>query len=62
MPAQLTRTDAAFRVFPDVFLFDGGRYVVATLLMTAIIALVMRSPWRVRRLQTRRASRALPSP
>ncbi len=58
MPTEMTLTDAAVRVFPNVFLFDGGRYVVATLLMTAIIALVMRSPWRVRRLQDRRASRA----
>ena len=58
MPTEMTLADAALRVFPNVFLFDGGRYVVATLLMTAIVALVLRSPWRVRRLQERRASRA----
>ena len=50
---HLSLADAAFRVFPSVFLFDGGRYVVATLLMTLIIAFVLRSPWQVRRLQTR---------
>lgn len=49
----LTLADAALRVFPHVFLFDGGRYIVATLLMTAIVALVLRSPWRVWRLQAR---------
>ena len=54
----LSLADAAFLVFPDVFLFDGGRYLVATLLMTAIIAIVLRSPWRVRRLQTRSATMA----
>ncbi|WP_164156050.1 sterol desaturase family protein [Sandarakinorhabdus rubra] len=59
MTAQpLSLLDAALRVFPDVFLFDGGRYVVATLLMTAIVALVLRSPWRVRRLQSRSAAMA----
>ena len=58
MPDTLTLADAAFRVFPNVFLFDGGRYVIATLLMTAIIAVVLRSPWRVRRLQTRSATMA----
>ena len=49
----LTLADAALRIFPNVFLFDGGRYIVATLLMTIIVAIVLRSPWRVRRLQTR---------
>lgn len=59
MPNQpLSLVDAAVRVFPNVFLFDGGRYLVATLMMTAIIALVLRSPWRVRRLQTRTATLA----
>ena len=52
----LTLLDAALRVFPNVFLFDGGRYVVGTLVMTVIIALVMRSPLRVRRLQARQAT------
>ncbi|MBC7519835.1 MAG: sterol desaturase family protein [Sandarakinorhabdus sp.] len=54
----LTLADAAFRVFPNVFLFDGGRYLIGALVMTIIIAAVMRSPWRVRRLQTRRATSA----
>lgn len=47
---------ATLRVFPNVFLFDGGRYVVGTLLMTIIVAVVLRSPWRVRRLQARSAT------
>jgi Delta7-sterol 5-desaturase len=46
-------TTAAVRVFPNVFLFDGGRYLVGVLMMTAIVAMVLRSPWRVRRLQAR---------
>ena len=54
----LSLLDAASRVFPNIFLFDGGRYVIATLLMSAIVALIMRSPWRVRRLQTREATHA----
>ena len=58
MPTDLSLTDAAFLVFPSTFLFDGGRYLVATLLMTVIVALVLRSPWRVRRLQTRTATPA----
>jgi sterol desaturase/sphingolipid hydroxylase (fatty acid hydroxylase superfamily) len=53
MPTQLTLADAALRVFPNTFLFDGGRYLVATLLMTGIVALVLRSRWQVRRLQAR---------
>jgi sterol desaturase/sphingolipid hydroxylase (fatty acid hydroxylase superfamily) len=54
----LTLADAALRVFPNTFLFDGGRYLVGTLVMTAIIALVLRSPWRVRRIQPRTATMA----
>jgi sterol desaturase/sphingolipid hydroxylase (fatty acid hydroxylase superfamily) len=46
-------TTAALHVFPNVFLFDGGRYLIGTLVMTAIIAIVLRTPWRVRRLQAR---------
>ncbi len=54
----MTVTDAAFRVFPRVFLFDGGRYVIGTIVMSIIIALVMRSGWRVRKLQARRPRRS----
>jgi sterol desaturase/sphingolipid hydroxylase (fatty acid hydroxylase superfamily) len=54
----MTITDAAFHVFPDVFLFDGGRYVIGTLIMSLIIAAVLASPWRVRKLQTRQPKRA----
>ena len=54
----MTITDAALRVFPNVFLFDGGRYVVGTIIMSIIIAIVLASPWRVRKLQVRQPSRA----
>ena len=56
--ADLTITDAALHVFPNVFLFDGGRYVIATALMSIIIAIVLASPWRVRKLQARQPNRA----
>jgi len=49
----LALADAALHVFPNTFLFDGGRYLVATVVMTEVIALVLRSPLRVRRLQAR---------
>jgi len=58
MTQPLSLADAALKVFPGTFMFDGGRYLVATLLMTAIIAVVLRSPWRVRRLQARSATMA----
>ena len=58
MPDSMTMADAALRVFPNVFLFDGGRYLVATLVMTVVVALMLRSPWRVRRLQARTATMA----
>ncbi len=54
----LTLPDAALLVFPNVFLFDGGRYVVGTLVMSVVVALILRSPWRVRRLQARQARAA----
>ncbi len=54
--AGIDLAGAATRVFPKVFLFDGGRYLIAAMLMTAIVALVLRTPWRVRRLQARRAT------
>lgn len=54
---SLTLIDAALRVFPDIFLFDGGRYLVASLLFAAIGWGAMRSPWRVRKIQPRRATR-----
>ena len=56
MPYDLTLTDAAFRVFPNVFLFDGGRYVVATLVMSAILWLVHRTWLKARIIQSRRAT------
>ncbi len=57
VPPDITLTDAALRVFPNVFLFDGGRYVIATLLMSAILFLVHRTWLRARIIQTRRARR-----
>jgi Delta7-sterol 5-desaturase len=58
MPHDMTLADAAMRVFPNVFLFDGGRYVVATLLMSAVLFVVHRTWLKARIIQTRRASRA----
>jgi sterol desaturase/sphingolipid hydroxylase (fatty acid hydroxylase superfamily) len=52
----LSLTEAALDVFPNVFLFDGGRYVVASLLFAAIGLVVMRTPWRVLKIQARSAS------
>jgi sterol desaturase/sphingolipid hydroxylase (fatty acid hydroxylase superfamily) len=57
-PAHLTLADAALRVFPNVFLFDGGRYVIATLLMSAVLLVVHRTGLKARILQTRRATAA----
>jgi Delta7-sterol 5-desaturase len=54
----MTITEAALHVFPNVFLFDGGRYVIGTILMSIIIAIVLRSPWRVRKLQARQPRRS----
>lgn len=54
----MTITDAAFHVFPNVFLFDGGRYVIGTLIMWLVIGAVLASPWRVRKLQARTPRRA----
>lgn len=54
----LSLTDAALRVFPNVFLFDGGRYVVASVLFASIAFVVMRTPWRVLKIQARHATAA----
>ncbi len=58
MPHNMTLLDAALHVFPNAFLFDGGRYVVATLLMSAVLYIAHRSGWRARIIQARRATRA----
>lgn len=58
MPDSLSLTDAALRVFPRVFMFDGGRYVIATLAMSAILLLIHRTAWRARIIQQRTATRA----
>ena len=58
LPPDLSLADAALRVFPHVFLFDGGRYVIATLVMSAVLWAVHRTAWRARIIQTRRAKRA----
>ncbi len=52
----LSLTDAALDVFPNVFLFDGGRYAVASVLFATIGLIVMRTPWRVLKIQARRAT------
>ncbi len=58
MPHDLTLADAALRVFPNVFVFDGGRYVIATLVMSAVLFVAHRLWGRHRIIQTRRATRA----
>jgi sterol desaturase/sphingolipid hydroxylase (fatty acid hydroxylase superfamily) len=57
MPHDMTLLDAALHVFPNVFLFDGGRYVVATLLMSAVLFIAHRAGLKERIIQARRASR-----
>ena len=52
----LSLTDAAMHVFPNVLIFDGGRYAVASLLFAIIGLIVMRTPWRVLKIQARSAS------
>lgn len=52
----LSLADSALHVFPSVFLFDGGRYVVGSFLFSGIGFVVMRSRWRVRKIQIRRAT------
>lgn len=52
-----TITEAAFRVFPRVILFDGGRYLVATLVMSAILYVAHRTALRARIIQTRKPTR-----
>ena len=54
MHHPLTLSEAASYVFPNVFLFDGGRYVVATLMMSAILLLAHRTWWKTRIIQARR--------
>jgi Delta7-sterol 5-desaturase len=58
LPANMSITDAFLRVLPNVFMFDGGRYVVATLLMSVFLWFVHRSSFRVRIIQNRRATPA----
>lgn len=58
LPPNLTITDAFTRVLPNVFIFDGGRYVVATTIMMAILWFVHRTSLRVRIIQDRRPTAA----
>jgi len=58
LPPNLTLTDALLHVLPNVFLFDGGRYVIATLLMSAVLWIVHRGALRARIIQQRRPSAA----
>ena len=58
MDAKIDMLGAATRVFPNVFLFDGGRYVIATVLMSAILWVVHRTRLRDRKLQRRTATYA----
>jgi Delta7-sterol 5-desaturase len=58
LPPNLSLSDAFFRVLPNVFVFDGGRYVIATLVMTAILWIVQRTAYKVRVIQDRRPTAA----
>jgi Delta7-sterol 5-desaturase len=58
LPDNISMLDAALRVFPNVFMFDGGRYVIATLVMSAVLWAAHRTWLRSRIIQTRRAGRA----
>ena len=58
LPHDLTLADAALRVFPNVLLFDGGRYVIATLVMSAILWAAHQTSLRARIIQQRRAKPA----
>ena len=58
LPPNLSLTDAFTRVLPNVFMFDGGRYVIATTIMMAILWFVHRSAYRVRVIQNRRPTAA----
>lgn len=57
MTNELTLAEAALKVFPNVFLFDGGRYVVATAVMSLILWAAHRTWLKARIIQTRRATR-----
>lgn len=58
LPDNISMLDAALRVFPNVFMFDGGRYVIATLVMSGVLLIAHRTWLRARIIQTRRADRA----
>jgi sterol desaturase/sphingolipid hydroxylase (fatty acid hydroxylase superfamily) len=57
MPHNLTLGDAFWTVMPDVFAFDGGRYVVATIAMAAVLWFVHRTSLRARIIQSRKPTR-----
>ncbi len=54
----LTLFEAARFVFPNVILFDGARYLFATLLFALIGWVVMRTPWAHKKIQARQATRS----
>ena len=58
MPHILSLSDAFLQVLPNVFAFDGGRYVVGVTLMVAVLWIAHRIGLRSRIIQDRRASRA----
>ena len=57
----MTPTLSPFELFafiwPRILVMDVARYVIATALISAIVAAVMASAWAVRRIQSRRAGR-----
>ena len=54
----LTLAESAFEVFPNVVMFDGGRYAVASVLFAILGWVVMRTPWRIFKIQARTATGA----
>lgn len=58
VPHGLSISEAFSRVLPRVLLFDGGRYVIATLAMMAVLWLIHRTSLRARIIQNRRPTKA----
>ena len=58
MPSHLSFSDAFLRVLPNVFAFDGGRYVLGVSIMASVLWIAHRVGLRPRIIQDRRAAQA----
>jgi sterol desaturase/sphingolipid hydroxylase (fatty acid hydroxylase superfamily) len=58
MPSHLSLSDAFWHVLPNVFAFDGGRYLAGVTLMMTILWIAHRVGLQARIIQNRRAGRA----